>query len=991
MTTPEDSVAPTLETKAAVRALPVRKYSVVGIGASAGGLDALSEVLKRLPAKSGFAVLIVQHLDPTHESLLVELLARVSPMRVRWAEHGMSIEAGHVYVTPAHSALGVQKGVILLERMEGHGASRGIDHLFRSLAHEFGDRAIGVILSGTGSDGVDGLKAIKRVDGVTFAQSERTASFPEMPRAAIAAGCVDRVLAPAAIADELVRLTETSHVLEERLGLMDDEFPDGAEGEQVATVFRLLASRTGVDFAEYKQSTIKRRLVRRMMLAKTPELGEYVKLIQRNRDELDLLYESLLINVTDFFRDPEYYEFLQENILPAIIGQHLDGSPIRFWVAGCSTGEEAYSLAILLREALDHAGATTPVQIFGTDVSEQSVTVARAGVYSTGDVANISAERLNRFFLKVDRGFMIHKRVRDMCVFARQNVVKDSPFSRLDLVSCRNLLIYFNAKLQRKLMPLFHYALNPSGYLVLGTSESVGGNADLYRLIERRFRIYARKSSSHRANFEFPLDHHVAHVSATKRSLPPVLDPTSEPFDIIREADRILLSRVGPTGVLINQEMEIVQFRGDVTPFLSPVEGRASLNLMKMAREGLAAELQSIVQEARDKSVRVQRAGISIMQGNIARQISIDVTPIDAVYTKERFYLILFGSVETEQPPQETDSKIKAKKSIYLAQIDQLRQDLQATRSYLQTTIEKHEATNQELRAANEEIQSSNEELQSTNEELETAKEELQSTNEELTTVNEELHSRHLELIQVNNDLTNLINSVHLPILILAQDMRIRRFTPMAEKILNVIPTDIGRPLSDINTNLNIANLSQIMTEVMDTLTIKELEVQDNAGRWHSMRVRPYKTADNKIEGVVITLIDIDQMKRTISELEEARDFAQAVTENNREPVAVLNGEFRIKVANEAFYRLFRTTREYAQDRSFFETVQDNGKLGTLRHALEGILPTSERLTDFEVQMDLAGAGMTRLLVNAQQIGRGQQRTYPLILLSLRLPDQQRV
>jgi two-component system CheB/CheR fusion protein len=992
MTSPTDSapekksstVAAT-EAQAAKTPAGLQEHFVVAVGASAGGLEAISELLRAIRGDSGITLLIAQHLAAEHSSLLVELLSRVSSLPVAWAEHGRAIETGRVYVAPAKSMLGLKQGVMMLEE-ETRRPSAVIDHLFESLAVELRERAVGVVLSGTGSDGASGVRAIKEGGGIVFAQTEASAGHPEMPRAAVESGCVDRVLAPEAIADELIRLTHTARALWKSLGSADEAEEAGLETERFQAIFRLLALRTGVDFSEYKPSTIKRRLMRRMVLAKTPDLAEYIKLLQKSRDELGQLYESLLINVTEFFRDPDYFDFIQENVIPEIIRQHADGTPIRVWVPGCASGEEAYSLAILMRERLEDTGNLLPVQIFSTDVSDQAIATARTGLYSVAEVAKVDPKRLRRFFFKTERGYVVQKPIRDMCIFARQNVVKDSPFSRLDLISCRNLMIYLGAKLQRRLMPLFHYALSPGGFLVLGSSESVGGFAELFRLIDRRYRIYGRKFSTRRAPIDFSLENTTPRTPALPKAASEMPEEQKDPFDVFREADRIIVNRHGPTGVLVTEEMEILQFRGDVSRYLAPVEGRASLNLIKMAPEGLSAELQAAVEEARKKNVRVRRGGIAFMNGKQEQRVEIDVTPIDAVQGKDRFYLVLFASSEPRgkgEAATPAAGKRAGGKSVQAAQVDQLRQDLNATRNYLQATIERHEATNQELRAANEEIQSSNEELQSTNEELETAKEELQSTNEELTTVNEELHSRQLELLQLNNDLNNLINSVHLPIIILAQDMRIRRFTPMAEKVLNLIPTDIGRPLTDLNISLSIGDLPALMREVIDSLTIKELEVQDNRGRWHSMRLRPYRTAENKIEGVVLTLIDIDEMKRTMSELVEMRDFAEAVIESTADPMVALDVNLRVKKANSAFYRLFKTTKERAEGNPFFDAFKESEAASVLRAQLEGILPTHSRLTNHEVQIDLPGSGPTRLVINVHEIASGT-RTYPLILLTLR-------
>jgi two-component system, chemotaxis family, CheB/CheR fusion protein len=961
----------------------VANFFVVGIGASAGGLDAITELLKRLPARSNLAVVFVQHLDPHHESMLVELLARASNMPVHWVSNGAAIAPSQVYVGPPNSCLSIEHGVLMLREPEDSKPAGYIDHFFRSLAEDRKYRAVGVILSGNGTDGSAGAKAIKEAGGIVLAQDPATASFASMPRSAIDAGCVDRVLAPGAIGDELTKLMHHARLLLTDLEA-EDVSPAGTDVEQLPAIFRLLASRTGIDFSEYKDTTIKRRLVRQMVLAKTAELGDYLKLLLRSPDEVEKLFDSLLINVTAFFRDPEYFDFLQESILPEILRHRADNMPIRIWVPGCSTGEEVYSLAILVRETLEKENRELPVQIFGTDISERVVSNARGGVFSAPDMAGISAERLRRFFSRNERGYVIEKRIRDMCIFARQNVAKDSPFSRLDLVSCRNLLIYLSPKLQRKLMSIFHYALNPDGYLILGSSESVGPHVDLYRLVDRRYRIYARKSTGHRASVDFPVDQDLRTLTPMKpfHAMPEHL---KEPFDIIREADRIVLHRYGPIGVLVNDELEILQFRGDVSPYLAPTSGRASLSLLRMAREGLSDELQSAVNEARETQARVNRLKVPVVLGESARNVDIDVTPVSGFDRKERFYLILFTASEPPSAASKSDSRAKEKRPPQ-SQVDQLRQDLQATRNYLQSTIEKHEATNQELRAANEEIQSSNEELQSTNEELETAKEELQSTNEELTTVNEELHSRQLELIQLNNDLNNLINSVHLPIIILGQDMRIRRFTPMAGKVFNVIPTDIGRPLSDINIHLNVEELPRLMAEVVETLTLKELDVQDGDGAWYSMHLRPYKTAENKIDGVVLTLIDIDQMKRTIGALEEARDFAQAVIESAPGPMAVLTQDLRVQTANDAFARLFRSTRARLQDRPFFDAEGDHEGMKALRELLEGIVPTKGSLTGHPIRLDLPGIGPTLLVASARQIV-SDKRSYPLVLLALQPAD----
>ena len=956
---------------------------VVGIGASAGGLEALSELLKTIPATAELALVVMQHLASTSASLLVELLQHTTALPVEWAQDGQPLRARRVYVAPPGQMVSFAGGSIrLAPSTKRH--TDGVDDFLRALAGAYAHCAVAVILSGNGSDGAAGVRAVKGGGGIVFAQRLSTAQFASMPRAAADTGCVDRSLAPAEIGAELVRLSEQSRATWERLAQADASTANDPDARHLAAILRLVAAHTGVDYSVYKPNTIRRRLGRRMMLLKTPAMGDYLKLLQKEPEEIAQLHESMLINVTEFFRDPDCFEFLRANVLPGIVREHEDGSPIRLWVPGCATGEEAYSYGILLREIMEEEGRLVPVQIFGTDVSDTAIAHARNALFSASDVREIPPQRLARFFEQSDRGFVVRKQVRDMCVFARQNVHKHAPFSRLDLLSCRNLLIYFAAATQKKLMPLFHYALKPHGILVLGHSESVSGHSELFRPLDLRYRIYARRSGTRDAIFSFAVESqsHAEHKPASRP--PPMSETPRDSFDAIREADRIVAARRGPPGLVLNDTMDIVQFRGEVMPFLAPVPGRASLKLLDMAREGLAIELQMLMDEARKKGVRVHRAGLSIMQGGAALKISIEVTPFGSLQSGERYYLLEFLADQTLPPalPVPASGTPEGDAAAYLAQIAQLRQDLEATRSYLQSTIEKHEATNQDLRAANEEVQSSNEELQSTNEELETAKEELQSTNEELSTVNDELHHRHVALVQANNDLSNLIGSMHLPILILGPDLNIRRFTPAAEQVFNLIPSDVGRPFTDINHNLKMGeDLAGRVRETMHALTTSEFEVQDRRGRWYALRLRPYKTSENKIEGVVLTLIDIDQMKRTIAEIGASRDFERAVFETTREPLAVVDHELRIRGANRAFYALFGLEREVPEGRSLLDATGAHGTFAPMQKILSEILPTSTGLTDHEVEIELAPGRTAGFLLNARPIVG--DRPYPLFLLSL--------
>jgi two-component system CheB/CheR fusion protein len=729
-----------------------------------------------------------------------------------------------------------------------------IDSFFRSLADDQQSWAIGVILSGTASDGTLGLQAIKAQGGITFAQDDKTAKYTAMPRSAIAAGNVDFVLPPEKIVRELIRISRHIHVI---------SADDGSEGEPVSPdenlvkIFALLKKVSQVDFSYYKQGTIKRRITRRMFLRKTERLDEYVRLLKKDRDEVQGLFLDVLINVTGFFRDPDAFEALKKNIFPIMLQAHPASAPIRVWVPGCSTGEEAYSLAICLLEYLGDLASNTQIQIFATDVSESIIQKARAGIYPESKLMDVSAERLRRFFQKVNGNYQISKTIRDMCVFAKQDVSRDPPFSKLDLISCRNVMIYMGAPLQKRIFPVFHYALNPEGILFLGSSETVGNFSSVFFPVDKKHKIYSKKSHTSLAHFDFVPQFNLEQeepVPMTAES-----HPHLRSVDIQRIADQMLLNRYAPASLVVNEALEIVQFIGQTGPFLEPVPGDATLSLLKLVKAGLQLELRGAFQKVR-RDGTVRKEGLIVPHNGGVKKVNFEVVPLRNLPDKERYYLVVFEEADKSARKKqiEKDKKSGSKKiGEQAAENSRLREELEATREYLQSIIEEQRTTNEELRSANEEIQSSNEELQSINEELETAKEELQSTNEELTTVNEELQNRNEELTQLNDDLSNLLSSVNIPIVMLGNDLRIRRFTPMAEKVMNLISSDIGRPITDIKTNLKIDELKSMITEVLDTLKIQDLEVEDLNGKWYLMKIRPYRTLDNKIGGVVIILLDV--------------------------------------------------------------------------------------------------------------------------------------
>jgi two-component system CheB/CheR fusion protein len=706
---------------------------------------------------------------------------------------------------------------------------------------------------------VIGLQTIKASGGVTFAQDEDSARYTGMPRAAVVDGNVDHVLRPREIANQLLRIAGHPYTRHDEVAA--PVLPP-AEGDSVAEIMNLVRQRMAVDFSHYKQTTIRRRILRRMALRNLQEPAEYLDVLRADAAEVENLFQDFLIRVTQFFRDPETFEALKEQVFPAMTNGRPAGTTVRLWVAGCSTGEEVYSLAIALLEYLENRPENLSVKILATDLSDAALDKARAGVYLDNIEIDVSPARLRRFFVRTEGHYQISKAVRELCIFSRHNLVTDPPFSRLDLISCRNVLIYMDAILQKRVIPLLHYALNPNGYLMLGSSENVGPFSELFEVVDNRNRIFARRA----AVANVPLEFHPGTPAGHLVRLHDRDDggPLWNALDVQREADRVLLNRYAPVGVVVDETMTVLQFRGRTAPYLEPAPGMASLDLFRMLREGLLAEVRSATAQAKAENAVVVRDGMRVAEGETVHQIRVEVIPFKVPPSGVRFFLVLFHEAKTDGRPTPAPAP-EARPAAADEQVGQLQQEIVALREYLQSVIEEQESTNEELKSANEEILSANEELQSTNEELQTAKEEAQSANEELATVNEELRHRNVELARVNSDLVNLLSGVNIPIVMVGRDLRIRRFTPLAEKLFNLIPTDVGRPLSDIKPNLVLADLAGLIAGVIDSLTPHEGVVPDGAGRWYSLRIRPYVTLDNKIDGASIVLIDIDSVRRQLA------------------------------------------------------------------------------------------------------------------------------
>jgi two-component system, chemotaxis family, CheB/CheR fusion protein len=874
------------------------RFPIVGIGASAGGLAAFTELLRGLPSDTGMAFVFVQHLDPTHATVLTDLLSKATRMATSEVEDGTPVRPDHVYVIPPNHSLTISGGILRLgSRDNTHGRHLPIDTFLASLADDQGVRAIGVILSGTGSDGAVGLRAIKSAGGVTFAQDERSAQHGGMPRSAVAAGAVDLVLPAGEIAVELARIARHPYV-ESPLTSPGDADP-APERDGLRQIFLILRSATGTDFQEYKPATVRRRVTRRMLLQRIETFENYARHLRQHPAEVRALHDDLFVTVTRFFRDPDVFHALAQAVFPRMMKDRPQGTPIRIWTPGCATGEEAYSILIALTEFLETAKSgedDITIQLFATDANAASIARARAGRYPESIALDVSPERLRRFFVKVDGQYEVTKSLRDMAVFAVHNVATDPPFSRLDLLTCRNVLIYLGPELQKRVLPVFHYALKPTGFLLLGNAETPGTFSDLFVPIDKTHRIYARRPSPPRGTLGWTLRElggsavGVSHETAERV-------PAPQAPELGREADRILLAKYAPAGVIVNDEMDVLHVRGRTGPYLEMPSGAASFNLLKLLREGLLVDVRAAVKRARATGAPARKDRAQVRRNGGLVRVNIAVIPLPSSAGRGAgagAFLVLF---EDSPSPAGSASQRSGAGRAKLAGEERttraLRAELESTKEYLQAIINEREAANEELKSASEELQSTNEELQSTNEELETSKEELQSVNEELGTVNDELQARNAELGRLNSDLNNILSSVTIPIVIVGPDLRIRRFTGMANRVLNVVPTDVGRSILDIRWKIELKDVERVLLGVMGTLTPWERDVQDRDGQWYSVRVLPYRSIDDKIDGAVMAFVDIDARRQLESEVQRRADEFERVSGMKDEFLALLSHELR--------------------------------------------------------------------------------------------------
>jgi len=854
---------------------PAANFPIIGIGASAGGLEAIAQFLSGVPVNSGMAYCVVQHLDPNHKGMLCELLQRATPMPVQQITERMPVMPNRVYVIPPGFDLSILHGVLhLLEPAEPRGLRLPIDYFLRSLAADQKERSIGVILSGMGSDGTLGLRAIKEQAGAAFVQTAASAKFDGMPRSAIDAGLADVVAPAEELAAKIIRYVQHVPLLVARsdVAVLD------ADQSGLEKVVVLLRAQTGHDFSLYKKSTIYRRIERRMALHQLPKIADYVRYLRSNPQEADLLFKELLIGVTNFFRDSEVWEQLKTEVIPALLAAHPEGGTLRAWVPACSSGEEAYTLAMVFREALELVRPSVhySLQVFATDLDSAAIDKARAGVYPSSINADVPEALLRRYFVQDNGGYRVGKEVREMVIFAPQNLVMDPPFTKLDLLTCRNLLIYLEADLQKKLLPLFHYSLNPGGVLVLGSSETVGGATELFTPVPGKTRIYQRRETPLRPNLvEFPtaFASRRTHESPTGKLLAALTASAPAP-NLQALTDTLLLQRFSPAAVLVTTQGDIVYISGKTGSYLEPAAGKVNHNLFAMARSGLAGPLNEAFARAVRQGATVDLKGIAVGTNGGTRVVDVSVQPLAEPAALRGMVLVVFVDVLAAPPPAKAPGKAQQSRA-HTEQTTALVQSLQQAREELQTTREEMQTSQEELKSTNEELQSTNEELQSTNEELTTSKEEMQSMNEELQTVNHELVAKVDELSQASDDMKNLLNSTDIATLFLDNHLKVRRFTTQATSIFKLIPGDAGRPITDLVSALDYPALVEDAHEVLRSLVFHEAQVSAKDGRWFAVRTMPYRTQDNRIDGVVITFADISVAKALEATLREAQAVLQ--------------------------------------------------------------------------------------------------------------------
>ncbi len=892
---------------------------MVGIGASAGGLKALKKFLSEIPLdrNQDVSFVIIQHLDPDHESILDTLLEKVTDMKIHKIKEGMEIKPNCVYVNPPKMKVEISDHRFRTSEFEESDTPKlPIDYFFRSLSESIGNQAICVVLSGTGSDGSTGLKSVKGVGGMTIAQEIGQAEYKGMPQSAINTGLVDYILPVEDMAQKIFNYIKHPYMDRETdIGKMQFR-------EISPKIFELIRQQMGHDFSDYKDKTIRRRLNRRMAVHQLDSIVDYYDFLKSNRSEVENLFKDILITVTNFFREPEVYESLKDDVIPDLLETRSPDTTLRIWVPGCSTGEEAYSIGMLLTELREGRGIKPNIQIFATDIDSRSIEIAREGLYPESIAADVPQERLERFFEKKGDKYKINDKIRKMVVFAEQNLIMDPPLSRMDLISCRNVLIYMDRKLQRKIIPMLYYALNKEGYLILGTSESISEYNDLFESVDKKKSIFRRKETAdttRQRDWGFP------NLERTPVQPKKVESEGTETFNVKELAEEMILEDYSYPGVLIDRNYEILYFHGDTEKYLSPPKGEPNLSILNMARGDLRYKLTPIIQEAKKQNTTAERKDVKLKSKDEEHVVDLIVRPVKKTEDSMELLMIIFRekamTEKTEGAAEDNNSNEQKLSMEGNEQIEALERELKSTKESLQATIEELETSNEELRSRNEELKATNEELRSTNEELKTAREETRSTNEELTTVNQELEEKISELSQEKNDMRNLLEAIEVAIVFLDTDHQVRRFTPEATNLFNLIDSDIGRPLNDINSSIRYENIEDDLNHVLDTLQKVNKEIQTKTGDWYEMEILPYRTTENVVDGLVLTFKDITRIK--LRRLKKLRRLATVIEDSN-DAITVVDMDGNIMEWNKGAERIYGYSQSEAKDMNIKNIIPED-------------------------------------------------------------------
>jgi two-component system CheB/CheR fusion protein len=958
---------------------PGQDFFVVGIGASAGGLEAFEQFFTNMPAKSGMSFVLIPHLSPEHKSMMVDLLKRYTDMDIHEAREGMEVKPDHVYIIPPNKDLAIANNVLLLqEPTASRGVRHPIDYFFRALAQDQGDHSICVILSGTGTEGTLGLRAVKGEGGLVLAQDIKDAKYDGMPSSAIATGLVDHVLPASEMPRLLLRYTKVTAAKTVKPLARVKEKP---ATEALQRIYTLLRAQTGHDFTLYKQNTVLRRIHKRMAIHQIEAFEDYIVYLRSNPHEIDILFNELLIRVTSFFRDPEAFESLTVSALPQLFDRKNDDDTVRIWVPGCSTGEEAYSIAFLCSEyQREHKGPHRKVQIFATDIDRGAIDIARAGNYSESITVDVSPERLSRYFTKRSGEYKVKDDIREMVVFAVQDLIKDPPFSKLDLISCRNVLIYMGTALQKRVLSLFHYALNANGVLFLGSSETVGDASDRFSVLDKKWKIFRARRVEILPIDAIELRQVLVSGGRAKVGIPASYTPPT--VNIGDYTERLLLERYSPPCCMVNDKGDILYFHGKTGKYLEPASGKATLNIVEMAREGMRLEIRTGLRKAVTQKKDVVYAGLQVKSNGGYNRVDLEFKYISKPNNLEGLMMVVFNEANApfeKKMSKEDKGKIESREKA-TKRIAAMEYELKSAKEHLQTTIEELETSNEELKSTNEELQSSNEELQSTNEELETSREELQSANEELITVNTELQHKIEELSDANSDIVNLLASTQIATLFLTYDLRIRRFTPSIADVINIIQSDIGRPIGDISFRVEYPDLISDAEEVLRNLSQKERYVRRQDDRWFLVRIVPYRSVDNMISGVVLTFVDFTQQKWA-KELEEGLDvYLHDIVETAREPLLILDYGLHVLAANRSFFQMFSISAAETMNGHIYELCNGQFNIPPLEKLLEEVLASDAAFENYLVEHEFPNSGVKKMLLNARRIRHECFKTEMILL-----------